>query len=148
MRVPQKLKGKFYRTIIRPAMLYGGEYWPIKIRHVQQLSVVEMRMLRWICDHIRIDRVRNDDIHHRLGVAPIEEKLVQHRLRWFGHVPRRPSEAPVHCGVISRDINVRRGRGRPNMGEAIKRDLKGWDIPRDLCLDRSAWKAAIDVPEP
>ena len=24
-RVPQKLKGKFYRTTIRPAMLYGAE---------------------------------------------------------------------------------------------------------------------------
>jgi len=35
-----------------------------------------------------------------------------------------------------------------DMGEAIKRVLKGWDILRDLCLDRSAWKAAIDVPEP
>jgi hypothetical protein len=29
-----------------------------------------------------------------------------------------------------------------------KRYLKGWDIPRDLFLDRSAWKVAIDVPEP
>jgi hypothetical protein len=25
----------------------------------------------------------NDDIHDRLEVAPIEEKLVQYRLRWF-----------------------------------------------------------------
>jgi hypothetical protein len=33
-RVPQKLKGKFYRTAIRPAMLYGAECWPIKRRHV------------------------------------------------------------------------------------------------------------------
>ena len=48
--------------------------------HVQQKSVVEMRMLRWICGHTRRDRVRNDDICDRLGVAPIEEKLVQHRL--------------------------------------------------------------------
>ena len=47
-RVPQKLKGKFYRTAIRPAMLYGAECWHTKIRHVQQLSVAEMRMLRWI----------------------------------------------------------------------------------------------------
>jgi hypothetical protein len=29
-RVPQKLKGKFYRTMIRPAMLYGAECWPTK----------------------------------------------------------------------------------------------------------------------
>jgi len=43
-----------------------------------------------------------------------------------------------------------RGRGRPKLtlGEAIKRDLMGWNIPRDLCLDRSGCKAAIDVLEP
>jgi hypothetical protein len=29
-RVPLKLKGKFYRTAIRPVMLYGAEYWPTK----------------------------------------------------------------------------------------------------------------------
>jgi hypothetical protein len=37
-RVPQKLKGKFYRTAIRPAMLYGAECWPTKRRHVQQIG--------------------------------------------------------------------------------------------------------------
>jgi hypothetical protein len=42
-RVPVKLKVKFYRTAIRPAMLYGAECWPTKRRHVQQLSVSEMR---------------------------------------------------------------------------------------------------------
>ena len=29
-RVPQKLKGMFYRTVIRPVMLYGTECWPTK----------------------------------------------------------------------------------------------------------------------
>jgi hypothetical protein len=70
-------------------MLYGAEYWPSKRRYVQQLSVTEMRMLRWICDNIRRDQVWNDDKHERLGVAPVEEKLVQHHLRWFGHIQRR-----------------------------------------------------------
>ena len=130
-RVPQKLKGKFYRATIRPAILYGAEYWPIKIQHVKQLSVAEMRMLRWICTHRRMDRVRNDDIRDRLEVASIEEKLIQHWLRWFGHVQRRPLEAPVHYRVLSQANNMRRGRGRPKLtwGEAIKRYLKAWDIP-------------------
>ena len=90
-RVPHKLKGKFYRMVIRPAMLYGAKCWPTK-RHVQQISVAKIRMLRWICGHTR-DRVRNNDIRDRLGVAPIEEKLVQHRLRWFEHVQRRHPKA-------------------------------------------------------
>ena len=89
-------------------MLYGVECWPTKRRHVQQISVAEMLMLRWICGHRRRDRVRNDGIHDRLGVPPIEEKLVQHRLRWFGHVQRRPPEAPVHSGILSQDSNVKR----------------------------------------
>ena len=149
-RVPQKLKGRFYRTAIRPAMLYGAECWPTKRRHIQQLGVAEMRMLRWICGHTRRDRVRNDDIRERVGVAPIEEKLVQHRLRWFGHIQRRPPEAPVHSGRIKRAENVKRGRGRPNLTweESVKRDLKVWNIDKELAMDRGAWKLAIHVPEP
>lgn len=149
-KVPQKLKGKFYRTAIRPAMLYGAECWPTKRRHIQQLGVAEMRMLRWICGHTRKDRVRNDDIRERVGVAPIEEKVVQHRLRWFGHIERRPPEAPLHTGRIKRDENVKRGRGRPNLTweESVKRDLKDWNITKELAMDRAAWKLAIHVPEP
>ena len=45
-RVPHKLKGKFYRTTIRPAILYGAECCPTKRRHVQQISIVEIRRLR------------------------------------------------------------------------------------------------------
>jgi hypothetical protein len=56
-RVSLKLKGKFYRTTIRPAMLYGAKCWPTKMRHVQQLSVAEMCMLRWICGNTRRDQV-------------------------------------------------------------------------------------------
>ncbi|WVZ95117.1 hypothetical protein U9M48_040919 [Paspalum notatum var. saurae] len=94
-----------------------------------------------------MDQVRNDEIRDRLGVAPIEEKLVQHRLRWFGHVQRRPPEAPVHSGIIRRNNDVKRGRGRPNLTweEAVKRDLRDWNILRELALDRAAWKAAIHL---
>ncbi|KAL6856119.1 hypothetical protein ACP4OV_018921 [Aristida adscensionis] len=97
-RVPQKLKGKFYRTAIRPVMLYGVECWPTKRRHVQQLSVAKMRVLRWMCGHRRRDRVWNDDIRERVGIAPIEEKLVQHRLR-------EPSTKPANGAPTSSEAN-------------------------------------------
>jgi hypothetical protein len=71
-------------------------------------------MLQWICGHIRKDHVQNDDIHKKLEVAPVEEKLMQHRLRWFGHIKRRPPEAAVCSRVISQTGNEKRGKGRPN----------------------------------
>jgi hypothetical protein len=149
-KVPRKLKGKFYRTAIRPAMLYGAECWATKVQHIQKMNVAEMRMLRWFCGHTRRDRIRNDEIRDRVGVAPIEEKLVQHRLRWYGHVQRRPSDAPVRIGILSRDENIKRGRGRPRLtwNEAVKRDMKAWNVPIEIVSDRSAWKLAIHVPEP
>ncbi|KAG2588625.1 hypothetical protein PVAP13_5NG358781 [Panicum virgatum] len=144
------ISGVLCRTAIHPAMLYGAEYWPTKRRHVHQMSVAEMRMLRWFCGHTRRDRVRNKTIRERVGVAPIEEKLTQLRLRWFGHVQRRPPEAPVHSGVLKRVDKVKRGRGRPKLtwDESVKRDLKDWDISEELALDRSAWRLAINVSEP
>jgi hypothetical protein len=83
-------------------------------------------MLRWFCGHTRRDRVRNEEIRDRVGVSPIEEKLIQYRLRWFGHVQRRPFETPVRSGVLKRDDNVKRGRGRPRLtwDETVKRDLR------------------------
>jgi hypothetical protein len=73
-------------------------------------------------------------------VTPVEEKLVQHHLRWFGHIQRRPTETPVRSGLIRRSGNKKRGRGRSNLTweESVKRDLKNWCITKDkeLALDR------------
>jgi hypothetical protein len=59
-----------------------------------------MRMLRWSCEHTRTDRVQNDNIRERLEVTPVEEKLVQHHLRWFGHMQRRSAKTPIRNRVI------------------------------------------------
>jgi len=65
-------------------------------------------------------------------------------------VQRRPPDAPVHSGIIRRNNDVKRGRGRPILTwkEVVKRDLKDWNITREIALDRATWKAAIHVPEP
>ena len=53
-------------------------------------------------------------------------------------------------GVLERVDNVKRGRGRPKLAwdELVKRDLKDWNISNEIALDRSAWRLAINVPEP
>ena len=37
--------------------------------------------------------MRNEDIRTKIGVTSIEEKM--RRLRWFGHVRHKPTDAPV-----------------------------------------------------
>jgi hypothetical protein len=56
----------------------------------------------------------------------------------------------VHIGIIRRPKNVKRGRGRPTLtwAEDVKRDLKEWNIDKELTVDRKGWKCVIHVPEP
>ena len=89
------MKEKFYRTTIRPALLYSTECWAAKRHHIQKMSVAEMRMLRWMCGNTIKDKIRNEEIRKKVGVAPIENKMRENHLRWFGHIRRRPNDAPV-----------------------------------------------------
>jgi hypothetical protein len=50
-------------------------------------------------------------------------------------------------GVLQCDSNEKRGRSKLIWKEAIKGDLKGCDIPKDLALNMSAYKTTIHVPE-
>ena len=58
-KFPIRLKGKFYRVAIRPAFLYGTECWLVKKFHEQKIEVAKMRMLRWMCGNIIINRIKN-----------------------------------------------------------------------------------------
>jgi len=93
-RIPFRLKGRVYRMVVRPALLYGAKCWPIKKTQAQRLNVTEMRMLQRMCGYTRLDRIRNVVIRERVGVIHLEEKLRETRLRSFGHI-KRSVDAPV-----------------------------------------------------
>ncbi|XVE56533.1 hypothetical protein DITRI_Ditri04bG0018500 [Diplodiscus trichospermus] len=46
-------------------------------------------------------------------MAPIEDKLREKRLRWFGHIKRRPREVPVRKLEQLDIAHSRRLKGRP-----------------------------------
>jgi len=147
--MPNKLKGKFYRTAIRPALLYGTECWAIKQCHIQKMSVAEMRMLRWMCGHTRKDRLRNEAIREKVHVAPIEDKMRENRLRWFGHVRRRPTEAPVRKLEEWGNGKIARGRGRPKQSwiRVVENDLRYLGLSENMALERTTWRERIRVDD-
>lgn len=52
-----------------------------------------MRMLRWICEHTRRDKIRNEDIQDSVWMFYVVDKLGEVRLRWLGHM-RRDGQYP------------------------------------------------------
>ncbi|KAL6494468.1 hypothetical protein OROGR_031268 [Orobanche gracilis] len=145
--MPHRLKGKFYRTAIRSALLYGTECWAVKQCHVQKMNVAEIRMLRWMCGHTKKDRLRNEVIREKVRVASIEDKMMENRLRWFGHVRRRPVDAPLRRLESWRTINIVKGRGRPKKTwiKLIENDMRFLGIGESMAMERQIWKERIRV---
>ena len=54
-RMNVKIKGKVYKMIVRPAMVYGAETWAVKM-----MEVADMKILRWMCSVTRLDKIRNE----------------------------------------------------------------------------------------
>ncbi|XP_035834121.1 uncharacterized protein LOC118482649 [Helianthus annuus] len=133
---------------VRPAMLYGTDCWAIKKSQARKTEVAEMRMLRWMCGHTRLDRIRNEVFRERLGVCRISDKIKDGRFRWFRHVKRRQATSLVRV-VETLTVDGRRGRGRPKLtwDMRIRRDLIEMHLSEDMVQDRSSWRRRIKVKE-
>ncbi|KAG5570500.1 hypothetical protein H5410_060266 [Solanum commersonii] len=69
-----------------------------------------------MCGHTRSDKIRNEVIQEKVGVASVVDKPREARLRWFGHVKRRLG-SPSH----SRDMTLDRKEWRSR----IKVEVEG-----------------------
>jgi len=96
-------------------------------------------MLRWMSGKTRHDWIKNDTIREKVGVAPIVEKLVENRLRWFGHVERRHIDAVIKRVDQMEESQVKRGRERPKktIRETIRKDLEINELNPNLVYDRT-----------
>ena len=69
--------------------MYGSETWVLRRFEQNLLERTGMRMLRWMMGIKQIEKMRNEDIRVRAGVANISQKIREARLRWLGHVVRK-----------------------------------------------------------
>nr|GEV14568.1 retrovirus-related Pol polyprotein from transposon TNT 1-94 [Tanacetum cinerariifolium] len=83
-------------------------------------------------------------IHQSSRVETINKKMREGRLRWFGHVRRRPQSAPVRR-VEALVVDGLRRRGRPKLRseDRVKHDMKELLLSEDMTSDRNGWRARI-----
>ena len=127
-----------FKSVVRPAMLYGAETWPIK--RAQELEVAEMRMLRWMLEVTRRDNVRNSLIRGKAKVMEVTKKVQERRMQWFGNIKRREEEY-VGRRILDMEVEGRRLRGIPKkrrkdcIGDYLReRGLREEDI-----VDQALW---------
>ncbi|KAK3531248.1 hypothetical protein QTP70_015219, partial [Hemibagrus guttatus] len=124
-KISARIKGKVYRTVVRPAMLYGLETVSLRKRQESELEVAELKMLRFSLGVTRLDRIRNEYIRGTAHVGRLGDKVREARLSWFGHVQRRESEY-IGRRMLDMELPGRRQRGRPKRRymDGINEDMK------------------------
>ena len=67
-RLPARVKGKVYSSVVRPAMVYGLEAVAITKKQMEKMEVTEMKMLRFAMEMTRKDKIRNKYIRGTVKV--------------------------------------------------------------------------------
>ena len=80
-KLSAKVKGKMYKSVVRPTMLYGMEMVAVTERHVGKMEVAELKMVRWALGVTRKDKIRNEYVRGTAKNAKLGDKLQNAWLR-------------------------------------------------------------------
>ncbi|KAK3530863.1 hypothetical protein QTP70_003631 [Hemibagrus guttatus] len=125
-KISARIKGKVYRTVVRPAMLYGLETVSLRKRQESELEVAELKMLRFSLGVTRLDRIRNEYIRGTAHVGRLGDKVREARLRWFGHVQRRDSEDSFELHSVDLEL------------EAVEKQIRDLQVKQAQLRQRKA----------
>ena len=148
-KIPVKLKNKLYKTVIRPTMIYGSEWWALHRAEQQRMHTTEMKMPIWIQGKTRKDRIRNEKFRSDAMVKPITTYVTQKCLSWYGHVMRREDTNVVKQATTMK-VGGKRPRGRPRLVsmDRVRSDLRQHQLGPELAQNQDAWKKAIMAIDP
>ena len=144
MRLPARVEGKLYCSVVRPAMLYGLETVAVTKKQVQEMEVVRVKMLRFAMEVTKNDKIRNEYIRGTIKVERLGMKTREDRLRWYGHVMKREQQY-VGRRVMEMELPGKRKRGRPKRRflDVVKEDMRELGARKKNIENRRLWRNMI-----
>ena len=135
--------------MVRPVLVYGADSWTVVKNDEDLMSRTEVRMLQWILGVSRLEKLRNEEIRRRCGVADIVEKMREARLRWMGHVLRREVDEPSRV-ALEFEVEGNRGRGRPRRRwrECLKKGMEMRGLEETDAQEMSGWAVGTPTANP
>ena len=148
-RLPARIKGKVYSSVVRPAMVYGLETVAVTKKQVEEIKVAEMKMLRFAMGVTRKDKIRNKYIRSTVKVERLGMKMREGRMRWYGHIMRRDQEY-VGRKMMEMELPGKRRRGRPKRRflDVVKEDMGEVGVKETNVEDRKMWRMMIRCGHP
>ena len=148
-RLPARVKGKVYSSVVRPAMVYGLETVAVTKKQVKEMEVAEMKMLRFAMGVMRKDMIRNEHIRSTVKVEWLGMKMREGRPRWYGHVMRKDQEY-VGRKMMEMELPGKRRRGRAKRKFLdVMKENRGEVGAKEMDFeDRKMWRMMICCGHP
>ena len=142
-RLPARVKGKVYSSVVRPAMVNALETVEVTKKQVEEMEVAEMKIMRFAMGVTRKDKIRNEYIRGAVKVERLGMKTREGRLRWYGHVMR--DQEYVGRKMMEMELPGKRKRGRPKRRclDVVKEDMKEVDAKETDVKDSTVWRMMI-----
>ncbi|VDN53016.1 unnamed protein product [Dracunculus medinensis] len=96
-----KTKVCIYIAVICSILQYGSESWPMRVEDVK-LSAFDHSCLRYILRVRRVDKISLYRILLRSYTTCINNVINERRLRWLGHILRRPPQDLTHISLFAK----------------------------------------------
>ena len=143
-RLPARVKGKVYSSVVIPAMVYEIETVAVTKKQIEEMEVAEMKMLMFVIGVTRKDKIRNEYIRGTVKVERLGMKMREGRLRWYGHVMRRDQEY-VGRKMMEMELPGKRNSGRPKRRflDVVKKDIGEVGAKETDVENRTFWKKMI-----
>jgi hypothetical protein len=137
------LRKKLVKCYIWSITLYGAETWTLRKVDQKYLESLEMWCWRRMEKVSCTDRVRNEEVLHRVK----EERNILHTIQrrkanWIGHILRRNCllKHVIEGKLEGRlEVTVRRGRTCKQLLDDLK-EMRGNFKLNEEALDRSLWR--------
>ena len=148
-RLPARVIGKVYSSVVRPAMVYGFETVAVTKKQVEEIEVAEMKMLRFAMGVTRKNKIKNEHIRSTVKVERLGMKMREGRLRWYEHVMRKDQEY-VGRKIMEMELPGKRKRRRPKRRflDVVKEDMGEVGAKETDVQDRKMWKMMIRCGHP
>ena len=142
-------KIKLYMALVVSLLTYASETWKQTEKTMHKLDVFHHRCLRKILKIKWKDHVSNEELLKRAGQREMRDIIRDRRLRFAGHLLRRPQSCPAKIAMSWVPQHGKRRRGRPRMTwrKTLERDMEQMNLgdtsAEDAAQDRSRWRSLV-----
>lgn len=139
-----KLRFEVLQMCVIPVLIYGCQTWTYRKDQVAKLEICQRKMERKMLGLSLRDRIRNEELRIKSGLANTAKEARKTKWRWGGHVIRMEQERWTYTTTVWDQRRGKRRRGRPRRrwaDEFIEEVGTSWTRQ---ATDREKWRKVID----